>query len=70
MKRHYEIMQIMRTKILSSHEIQEGTQGISYIREAIMFRVHDLIRVSVLSFTAAGYVNLIRRQLLSTETRS
>jgi hypothetical protein len=53
MKRHYEIMRIMRTKILSMRELQEGVQGILYIQGAISYRVKDLISVSVSSFTVA-----------------
>jgi hypothetical protein len=70
MKRHYEIMRIMRTKILSMRELLDGTNGIMYIREAITYRVQDLTRVSILSSTVACCVNLIRRQLFSAETRS
>ena len=51
MKRHYEIMRIMRTKLLSMRELQEGAQGIVHIQKAITYRVQDLIRASVLSFT-------------------
>ena len=47
MKRHYEIMRIMRTKILSMRELMDGWQGIMYIGEAITCRVQDLTRVSV-----------------------
>jgi hypothetical protein len=62
-------MRIMRTKIVSMGDLMEGAQGILYIREAITYRVQDLTRVSVSPSTAC-YVNLIRRQLLSAETRS
>jgi hypothetical protein len=50
MKRHYEIMRIMRTKIPSPHELWEGALGISiYICDAITYRIDDLTRVSILS---------------------
>jgi hypothetical protein len=49
MKRHYEIMRIMRTKILSMRELLDGAQGILYISEAIKYRVQDLTRLSNLS---------------------
>jgi hypothetical protein len=49
MKRHYEIMRIMRTKILSMREILDGAQGILYIINAIVYRVKDLKRESVSS---------------------
>jgi hypothetical protein len=70
MKRHYEIMRIMRTKILSVHELSEGTLGIPYIRDAITCRIEDLTRVSISLSTMACYAHLIRRQLFSAETRS
>ena len=60
MKRHYEIMRIMRTKIPSMHELLEGVQGILYIHEAITQRVDDLKRMSDSSSTVARYVNLNR----------
>jgi hypothetical protein len=49
MKRHYEILRIMRTKILSMRELLDGAQGILYISEAIKYRVQDLTRLSNLS---------------------
>jgi hypothetical protein len=53
MKRHYETMRVMRTKILTMGELLEGAQGIQYIREAITYRVQDLTRVSIPSSTVA-----------------
>jgi hypothetical protein len=53
MKRHYEIMRVMRTKILSMRELLDGADGIIYIREAIMYRVQDLTGVSVLFIVPA-----------------
>ena len=70
MKRHYEIMRIMRTKILSMREILEGVQGIIYIINAIMYRVQDLTRASVSSPIVTCYINMICRQLLSAKTWS
>jgi hypothetical protein len=35
MKRHYEIMRIMRTKILSVHELSEGTLAETRSRETV-----------------------------------
>ncbi len=58
MKRHYEIMRIMRTKILSMRELVEGMQGIMYIHNAIVYRVQDLKRVSVLSPSMSCYANI------------
>jgi hypothetical protein len=54
MKRHYEIMRIMRTKILSMRELLDGWQGVMYIYEAIKYRVQDLTRVSTTSSTVTS----------------
>ncbi len=70
MKRHYEIMRIMRTKILNMRELLEGAQGIIYIYQAVVYRVQGLTSVLFLSSAVACYVNLIYRQLHSAETRS
>jgi len=43
MKRHYEIMRIMRSKVLSLHDLTDGIQGIQYVESAIGYRVYDLI---------------------------
>jgi hypothetical protein len=60
MKRHYEIMRIMRTKIPSMHELLEGVRGILFIHDAITLRVEDLKRMSDSSSTVACYFNLNR----------
>lgn len=70
MKRHYAIMQIMRTKVLSRRELQEGMQSIVYIHYAAFYRVQDLKRASDLSPAVIFYANLVCRQLLSSKTRS
>jgi hypothetical protein len=70
MKRHYEIMRIMRTKTLNMRELLEGAQGILYINEAVVDRVQGLTRMPVSPSTVARSVNLIYRQLHSAETRS
>jgi hypothetical protein len=57
MKRHYEIMRIMRTKILNMRELLEGAQGILYINEAVIYRVQGLTRMSVSPSTVPCYVN-------------
>ena len=57
MKRHYEIMRIMRTKILSMRELLDGWQGVMYIYEAIKYRVQDLTRVSTPSSTVTSMLS-------------
>jgi hypothetical protein len=70
MKRHYEVMRLMRSKTLNMRELLEGAQGILYINEAVVDRVQGLTRMSILPSTVACCVNLIYRQLYSAETRS
>jgi hypothetical protein len=67
MKRHYEIMRVMRTKVLSMRELVEGAQGIMYIHSAIVNRVRDLKRCQFCR-SVACYANFICRQLFPTET--
>jgi hypothetical protein len=70
LKRHYDIMRIMRTKVLNMRELLEGSEGILYINDAVVDRVQGLTRMSVSPSTVACYFNLIYRQLHSAETRS
>lgn len=70
MKRHYEIMRVMRSKILSMRELQEGMQSILYIHNAAVYRTQDLHRASVPSPAVIFYANLICRHLLSAKTQS
>jgi len=46
MKHQYEIMRIMRTKVLDSRELSEGATSMLYVRDAIRYRVDDLISLS------------------------
>jgi hypothetical protein len=46
MKHHYEVMRIMRTKVVDSRELWEGVKSMSYVQEAIRYRVDDLISIS------------------------
>jgi hypothetical protein len=48
----------MRTKILNRRDLQEGWQGIMYIRQAIGYRVKDLTRMSVSLFTLSDILTL------------
>ena len=59
MKRHYDIMRIMRTKILNRRDLQEGWQGIMYIRQAITYRVQDLTRMSVSLSTLSAILTFL-----------
>lgn len=42
MKRHYEIMRIMQTKIPDSREIWESVRSICSVYDAVSYRVDDL----------------------------
>jgi hypothetical protein len=49
MKRHYEIMRIMRTKVVNLRDLFEGVEGILYVYRAVLHRVGDLTGVSISS---------------------
>jgi hypothetical protein len=58
MKRHYEIMRIMRTKVVNARELSEGRDGILCVYRAVTDRIEELTSVSILSFSAAYHTNL------------
>ncbi|KAH9171881.1 hypothetical protein EDB89DRAFT_1851867 [Lactarius sanguifluus] len=45
LKRHYEIMRAMRTKVLDSRELWYGVETILYVKDAIQYRVNDLANI-------------------------
>ncbi|KAH9045946.1 hypothetical protein EDB84DRAFT_1633013 [Lactarius hengduanensis] len=45
MKRHYEIMRAMRTKVLDSRELWSGVESILSIKDAIRYRMNDLSNI-------------------------
>ncbi|KAI9438360.1 hypothetical protein H4582DRAFT_1815080, partial [Lactarius indigo] len=45
MKRHYEIMRAMRTKVLDSRELWYSVETILYVKDAIRYRVNDLTNI-------------------------
>jgi len=47
MKRHYEIMRIMRIKVVDFRDLWESAQSILYIEDAITYRVDGLTSASV-----------------------
>jgi len=59
MKRHYEIMRIMRTKVVNFRDLYEGADGILYVQDAIQYRVKNLASPSVSPTYAACRINLI-----------
>jgi hypothetical protein len=48
MKRHYEIMRAMRTKVLDSRELGSGVESFINVKDAIQYRVNDLTSTSSL----------------------
>jgi hypothetical protein len=42
MKRHYEIMRIMRAKVVDSRELWNSVESVLRVEEAIRYRVNDL----------------------------
>ena len=45
-KRHYEIMRVMRTKVLDNRELLYGIESIRYAKDAIQYRMNDLTSTS------------------------
>jgi hypothetical protein len=58
MKRHYEIMRIMRTKVVNARELSEGRDGILCVYRAVTYRIEELTSVLILSSSAAYHTNL------------
>src|SRR6266702_2837300 len=46
MKRHYEIMRAMRTRVLDSRELWNGADSLFYVKYAIRYRMNDLTSTS------------------------
>jgi len=59
MKRHYEIMRAMRTKVLDSRELWYSVGTIFYVNDAIQYRVNDLKSTSP-SFSLSSLAALRR----------
>ncbi|KAI0265430.1 hypothetical protein BC834DRAFT_879420 [Gloeopeniophorella convolvens] len=45
MKRHYEIMRVMRHKVLDARELWYAVESILYVKDAIKYRVNDLTNI-------------------------
>jgi hypothetical protein len=46
MKRHYEIMRAMRTKVLDSRELGSGVESFGNVNDVIRWRMNDLTSAS------------------------
>jgi hypothetical protein len=42
MKRHYEVMRAMRTKVLDSCELRSAGESLSIVNDAVLYRMNDL----------------------------
>ena len=60
LKRHYEIMRAMRTKVLDPDELEDSADTILYVKEAIIYRVNDLTSSFSLYHLAASRRSLHR----------
>ncbi|KAI0249341.1 hypothetical protein BJV78DRAFT_1347821 [Lactifluus subvellereus] len=45
MRRHYEIMRIMRTKVLDSRELWYSVESMLFVKDAIRYRANDLANI-------------------------
>jgi hypothetical protein len=59
MKRHFEIMQIMRTKILHPREIWDNVDSISQVHDAVSYRMNELTSILSLLSSVIRYADLI-----------
>jgi len=51
MKHHYEIMRVMRTKVVDARELWECVKSVTHVQEAISYRVGDLTSISASSLS-------------------
>jgi hypothetical protein len=47
LKRHYEIMRAMRTKVLDSRELGSGVESFGNVNDVIRWRMNDLTSASL-----------------------
>jgi hypothetical protein len=71
-KRHFEIMQIMRTKIPHPREIWDSVDSIWRVHDAVSYRVYELSSILSLLSSVIRYADLIDfyRQLFSSKNGS
>src|ERR1700752_2127364 len=66
MKHHYEIMRIMRTKIVDPRELSEGVKSMSCVEDSVTYRVGDLTSTLAFSLHLRTLTNhFTHRQLFS-----
>ena len=51
MKRHYEIMRIMRVKVVDSRELWNSIESVLRVKDVIRYRVDDLASMFASSFS-------------------
>ena len=70
MKRHYEIMRIMRAKVVDSRELWNSVESVLRVEEAIRYRVNDLTSMfassspSFSTLTGSIHVDIFSQQRL------
>ena len=69
-KRHYEIMRVMRTKVLDNRELWYGIESIRHTEDAIQYRMNDLTSTSSPISLVGCIADLVHlcRHILSTKT--
>jgi len=74
MKRHYEIMRAMRTKVLDWRELGSGVESFVNVKDAIRYRMNDLtstcFSISLagsVSFTWSTHADVFSHQKLDPE---
>ena len=70
MKRHYEIMRVMRTKVLDPRELRSGADSLNMVGNAIRLRMDDLTSTPSSISLAGSVAHMIdaRRHLFPTKT--
>jgi hypothetical protein len=58
MKRHFEIMRIMRTKVLDPRELWYSVESIVFVQDAIRYRVDDLASMFAALSSAMWHVDM------------
>jgi hypothetical protein len=71
MKRHYDIMRMMRTKVVDSHELLNTVQSIQCLRDAIRDRVDDLASMPASPWLLGTMTDVnLHRNFFGAEARS
>lgn len=70
MKRHYEIMRAMRTKVLDMRELWSGVESLHRVRDAMEYRMNDLTSTpSSISLPLSVSLTLLITQIYFSNTK-